>query len=1454
MAPYIDSRDFPHSQSIKDTSIASRYWEERFNSAGSQSRLACLPVDYQWPRAETTAVASNGLLKAAMRFCYTHNTSVEDLIYAAWAIVSARQAISSGPVTTVFTIAGRRSTVTLNGDNAYDYHYPLVLSVPEDLDVLSCIRTVGTAAASAASHSYIEYEQIMEIGAGVRPQVKLSVMFSDDNHDTMAPDDDRFPLLFNIYVSEDLKLTMRHNATVPRADIRVLLDRFAITLQRMTENSRANVSSIDVMLPSEMQLLLDYGKAAFKPRSGLVHRLVEEQANLKPDAAAVQFEADPPLTYAVLNRRSNQLACQLRQHSASYIAVHMRVCADFIVAVLAILKSGAAYVILDPDAPVSRKAFILDDLQPGMVLADHSTAGELEKEIQLEVLLSQSFSHDPADLMLDQDPSSVAYVIYTSGSTGHPKSVLLEHQAAFNGLLAFPPVENLRQLLFFNPAFSAAQRSIWATLSVGGCLCLASKENLTVHTAKMIHIMDVNAVDMTPSAAALISPGDVPSLRRMVLGGDMINPAIIRTWEHRVKLFSSYGLSECTQLNWRYRLNTNASSRMIGQPYDTTTSYILHPGSTQLSPLLVPGELCLGGAQLAKGYLNRPDETAKRFIRNAFGKGRLYRTGDLAVRHADGSVEMIGRIDFQVKINGHRVDPGEPRSIIQAVEEVEDSAVVPASLSNRTVLVAAVVSRVDADWDALVGKLRSLLSARLPLYMVPSFWVPMSALPINTNGKTDMMAIREMVERLGESGQLLPERSHQDSAESSLTKNEKIVRSLWSKYLSLAESDISLEDSFISLGGSSLEAIQVVSQLQSVHGLSLQVRDILLGTSLSQVAGSVQRQVATEEKNDTDDPTSSALSRVAPSVEDLGITISEVEDAFFVTPFQEAAIANTLLGGTSYIYSRSYSFEGYSSDNVKVAFETLMQSDGCLRTTFVPDGLTFLQLVRKSASIPWETSNMDVAEYMQQQVSKTMQPGELWWRVAVFPNNILVITAHHALFDFWSNEFLIEDIGLELQGVLRVQRGGFRRFAEYLRQHDEVVMQNFWQQYLDGAVPSSLGSQAAVLESTVTAEAHCDLKGTASQRGVTPGVLLYAAWAVVLGLANSTDDVVMGVTISGRDAPVPGILQMSGPTLMVAPLRIKVDNTSSLDELCKNVQLNLWGVARNAPYGLRKIFKASGQSKALFDTMANFLLKIPTAPGGLRPMPESNLGTVEYTKLELRNDSLNRVTLTSTLEPLYAQALVDTLVAVLKTASDAPFTEIGAFEQVPRVRGKLNGSEADEPDDSQVHIHEIEDQIKNPSDFQLGHSALQKTAASHPGRTAVEDLSGARITYAGLVIKMNQLAGILREKGVMLEQVVPIMLQKSINTVVAMFGILVAGGAFLPLDPETPRERNLGILEDCSTKLVITDTQNAGFFKETSYEVVIIDVVAWDTLPLQRQIVPELNPDSLAYVIYTSGR
>jgi non-ribosomal peptide synthetase component F len=252
------------------------------------------------------------------------------------------------------------------------------------------------------------------------------------------------------------------------------------------------------------------------------------------------------------------------------------------------------------------------------------------------------------NMRIQISPSQPAYIIYTSGSTGTPRGVILEHGAVTSGLLSAPRIEGVRTLLFYNPVFSAAQRTIFGGLTQGGTLCLASKERISSSLSDVVTKMNVNTLGTTSTALSLLSPDVVRSLTTITLTGEMITPDVADAWAGELDLRSGYGLSECTQLIWTQRLQLGCNPNNIGRPSDTTSSYILIPNTTRLAPILVPGELCLSGPQLARSYLNAPEQSSKAFIDNPFGHGRLYRTGDMAVCLEDGSVQILGRIDMQV--------------------------------------------------------------------------------------------------------------------------------------------------------------------------------------------------------------------------------------------------------------------------------------------------------------------------------------------------------------------------------------------------------------------------------------------------------------------------------------------------------------------------------------------------------------------------------------------------------------------------------------------------------------------------------------------------------------------------------------------------------------------------------------------------------------------------------------
>lgn len=1426
--------------SSQNQDLAMEYWTKILLDGALFRPLYLFPLLYESPHRAVSVDIPNEFLGAMLRLTEKFDVPIASLLYGAWALVSA-QHMNGDQESVAFVVTGR--DLSFSGHETVvglvDQDYPLVLPVPRDVEILSWMRCVTEANLKASAHAFVGYGRIMETTSVQQPQVKLCI---DLQHELQNRDvaNSNFPIILNISASEGFKFSMWHNSSVPETHARVLLNHFRTALQYIVENPRSTLRNVSVICPAEKTDILVSGKPAAEPVDGLLHTLVEQQATLVPNANAIQYEMEAPVTYAALNMRANRLARQLAPCRGLIVPVCMHRSTELVVVLLAILKASAAYVILDSDAPLARNSYIIEDVKAPFVVVDENTAGTFQNEREMKRLVDDAKHNNGIDIVNDQDSSDIAYVIYTSGSTGSAKGVLLEHKAAFNGLLAHPKAMDLRRLLFHNPVFSAAQRSIWATLVQGGCLCLASRENLQVNLTQTLNMMEINALDMTSTTASLFELEQVPSLRRLTLGGELVNSALVHTLAHKVELLSSYGLSECTQLNWRQRLNTDRSARLIGQPSDTTTSYILVPGTVDLSPLLVPGELCLGGSQLAREYLNDPGRTRKCFIPNPFGSGRLYRTGDLATRYPNGSIELIGRIDYQTKINGQRVDPNEPNMIIQNQPDIEKAATIPTFIGTKMALVAVIVARQGSDWAELVAMLQRVLLAQLPSYMIPSFWVSKSDLPVNRNGKVDLSALQSIVEAMGRSGQLLPtsKRHGVEVDDRDLTATERVLRRIWSQTLSLPESNVSPEDSFLDLGGTSLEAIQVVSQFQRENSTSLRVEDVILGTSLSAVASVAHNQPVSGPLHIERFPPPFSLFRDVPSLEHFGIKGSEIEDVYPVTPFQEAVVAETLIGHTDYIYTRAYSFQGHELGNIKSALATLTRSEPFLRSTFVPEGTSFLQVIRKDASTAWETSDMRLDEYLRYQEVQPMLAGGAYLKVTFLPADVLVVTIHHALFDYWSSDFLSHDISSISLGRLPIRRPPFSLFIESLQSQDKDVPYKFWNNYLRGAVTTKLQSNLG-RQNIVAADLEIDLKACSSRLKVTPSILIYSAWAIVLAEACSQDDIVFGITLSGRDAPIPNVLQMSGPTLMVALLRIEVDRTASLGAYLQAVQSNFWDVTRHAHYGLRNILKAGGQSKDLFNTTANFLIKLPMAAplGGLKTLQAINRDPSDATKLEINNNNLKRVTLTSTLGIKSAQCLVNQVVEVLHAMSETPHKAIGELDN----GGYTKKQESHGPTSLAS------------SNLHLGHSFFDEVAASNPGKVALQDASGVSMTYAKLAQRVNQFASRLRHAGVGPEIIVPVMLQKSINTVITLYGIMAAGGAFTTLDPENPRERNLSIIEDVEATLAITDQAHESFFNGVGCDIIVVEDVDWDKLPTDLIASFELQPENAVYVVYTSG-
>ena len=617
-------------------------------------------------------------------------------------------------------------------------------------------------------------------------------------------------------------------------------------LAGLCASPEAPVSSLDMLTPDERrQLVLELNQGRAFPGETPLHRQVEAQAARRPEAVAVSC-GDERLTYAELDRRANRLARALRAAGVgrgTLVAVCMERSVQLVTALLAVLKAGGAYVPLEPANPPERIRFVLDDTRAPVVLTQASLAervdGGAARLLFVEAGPGGFGEWDDADL--DDPPGepegeALAYVIYTSGSTGRPKGCMVSHRnvarlfEATWDWFGFGPDDVWS--MFHSVAFDFSVWEIWGALLHGGRVVVVPHEvNRSPEDFYRLCAQErVTVLNQTPSAfrqlvAAEAAAGPLPlALRLVIFGGEALEFESLRPWFERhgdehPRLVNMYGITETT-VHVTYRpvrladLGAPGAS-VIGRPIPDLQVYLLDPGG-QVVPVGVPGEIHVGGAGVALGYLDRPELTAEKFVPDPFRPGGwLYRSGDLARYLPGGELDYLGRIDHQVKVRGFRIETGEIESVLRRKGLVRDVAVLPhRAADGETLLVAYVVS------DSPAAALRAALRQSLPEYMVPAGFVHLAAIPMTVNGKVDRRALPP------------PERQPESAAagEAPRTELEQGLAAVWREVLGLER--VGLDDSFFDLGGNSIRIVQVAARLRERLGLKVPVAQLFQHATL----------------------------------------------------------------------------------------------------------------------------------------------------------------------------------------------------------------------------------------------------------------------------------------------------------------------------------------------------------------------------------------------------------------------------------------------------------------------------------------------------------------------------------------------------------------------------------------------------------------------------------------------
>ncbi|MGW3109769.1 non-ribosomal peptide synthetase, partial [Streptomyces sp. NPDC001100] len=578
--------------------------------------------------------------------------------------------------------------------------------------------------------------------------------------------------------------------------------RLVRVLEQIAADPQLRLSDIELLDESERTAVVEEWNATARPAEpGTVLERFRGWAVRTPDSAALWFRQQA-LSYAELDARSDALARGLIARGVgreSRVGLCLSRGAEMVVAMLAVWKAGGAYVPLDPEYPSDRLAFMAADSGAELVLVTPETADRLAEGVDTVRLdeLETEFGEGPDSAV---DPGQLAYVIYTSGSTGRPKGVAVAHASVANLASAMRPVlgvdAGVAVLQFASFSFDAAVLDVAVTLAAGGTLAIASAEERQdgAALAAMVEAAGVEVASVVPSLLGVLEPDSVPGVGNWVLGAERLEAGLAAKWRAGARVWNTYGPTEATVITTAVLLEEGITGEdappAIGRPLPNVRTYVLD-GFLRPVPDAVTGDLYVAGSGLARGYINRPDLTAERFVACPFDDGeRMYRTGDLARWTADGQLEFVGRADAQVKIRGFRVELGEVETVLAGHPLVERAAVV--ARDGR--LVGYVLGDVEAE------ALRELAATRLPEYMVPSVVVVLDAFPLTANGKIDRSALPA------------PDLASADTRAPS-TEAEEVFCALFAEVLGLEEAGVG--DSFFALGGDSIMSMQLASRARA---------------------------------------------------------------------------------------------------------------------------------------------------------------------------------------------------------------------------------------------------------------------------------------------------------------------------------------------------------------------------------------------------------------------------------------------------------------------------------------------------------------------------------------------------------------------------------------------------------------------------------------------------------------
>ncbi|MCG7534496.1 non-ribosomal peptide synthetase [Pseudoalteromonas sp. OOF1S-7] len=1490
------------------------FWKKHLSGAPD---LLALPTDYSRPAAQSfkgsvlPLTIDSALRSKLIRLNQSHNLTMFMTLFAGWAILLAKLTQQDDLV--IGMSSANRGQQDIEGLIGFFVNtFALRPDLTSSQHISEFLKQVRQLLLDGYAHQDAAFEDVVE---AVNPARSLShsTLFQTmivlvntplDNSAEQAMGLSPYPISSG---GEKYDVTLVLNDTgsevtghfsyatdLFKADTIVRWrDYFHRVLHALCDSANQTLAQLNILPGDETaRLLTQYNDTSCElpEPAALVHQLFEQQVALHPAQIALQF-ADTQISNTQLNEMANRLAHYLREQGVgreTIVAIYMERSIDVVVAILATMKAGGAYLMLDPEHPEQRITALLDDARPGLILTQQDLKENLPESACPKVQVDSEGAFDAysaANLSLLPGASidDLAYVIYTSGSTGLPKGVMVEHSALRNHLHwiqdTYPLHHDDAVLQKTAFSFDVSVWEVWWPLTTDARLVMAipGGQRDPDYLLDAIAQHQISHIHFVPSMLSVLlehpSWTNCVSLKRVFSGGEELSVSLQNQFfstNMQADLVNFYGPAETTieVASWvcqRDAQEGEASDILrvpLGYPVHNCQLYVLDQNQKPVATG-VTGELYIAGKCLSRGYLNNAELTAQRFIANPFSddiSARMYRTGDRVRFNENGQIEYLGRNDVQFKIRGIRIEPGEIEAALKAQTNVHLALVTCREVSQGDKqLLAYVIPASGQQID--IEALKRQLSVSLPEFMIPAYIMTLDAWPLTVNGKIDVKALP------------LPQDDGSIACAEQAPQGEieTFLATIWCDLLGIEQPG--RNESFFELGGHSLSAVRFLTSIKQQKGWSLTLKDLFACPTIQQLA-----QLIPDEQE-------AAAMPVAKVDRSQPIPLSLAQHRLWLIDQMGQTNSAYNLGG-------SFRLRGELEPVLlQQALTAIQDKHEILRTRFVKaDSGEACQVIEPAGSLQldvWELLTEDDAtrfEQIREKVAITLNaPFDLEQGPLVrasllkLPEQswVLTLAMHHIVSDGWSTNILLNDLITSYRQCAQGQSGALQpmplQYADYAQwQRDEcqggkiAESLDYWQQNLTGALPLLElpydKSRPAVqsfkgdihkfqLDNALVSQ----LEQLAKSHNMSLFMVLYAGWSILMAKLSGQSDIVTGVPVSNRERVE--FETIIGFFVNTIALRAEVNDTDTITAFLQHVkQVAISGYEHQSAPFEKVVEQVQPQRSMSFTPVFQTMISLLNTPNDVAGMPgvevQPNTLPVASSQFDLilamqEFDGVVNCGLTFATDLFEAQTIqqwAQYYINVLQT--------ICRDTQVPLAEMSLLDSQQQ---------HALLDVLSGPSS-----KATQQDTALHlfdsqvvqrPDSLALT-CGSVSLSYDELNKRANQLARYLGKQGVGNEKVVGVLLDRGIDMIVSIMAILKAGGAFMPLDPQYPKERIRFMVQNSQPVLVIAqgayvpELRDAGvtcFDPDADWAVVASESTG--NLVLDQPI----TPASLAYVMYTSG-